>query len=80
MPDLGAMLLRRSLGSVDDTGTRCSACHRTPLPGERLHELEGGRRLCDLCFAALPEPDRTAIRSERVRVGERQLAIVSKIA
>jgi hypothetical protein len=79
MPDLGAMLLRRSLDSVDATGPSCSTCRRTPLPGERLHELEGGTRLCDLCFAALPEADRTAVKSERVRVGERPLA-VAKVA
>jgi hypothetical protein len=80
MPDLGSLLLRRSLGSTDATGTRCATCRRTPLPGERLHELHSGGPLCDLCFAALPEPDRTAVRSERVRVSERQLAVVSKVA
>jgi hypothetical protein len=80
MPDLGAMLLRRSLAAVDATEASCSTCRRTPLPGERLHELDGGARLCDLCFAALPEPERIAVRSERVRVGERQLSVVTKAA
>ena len=80
MPDLGAMLLRRSVGSFDAAGARCSSCRRTPLPGERLHELDGGRLLCDLCFAALPEPDRVAVRSERVRVGERHVAVAPKAA
>jgi hypothetical protein len=80
MPDLDAMLLRSSLGALEGTGTRCGRCERTPLPGERLHELDSGRLLCELCFLDLPEDARVAVRVERVRVGERQLAVVSKAA
>jgi CRISPR/Cas system-associated protein Cas10 (large subunit of type III CRISPR-Cas system) len=79
MPDLASMLLRRSLGSpsIDPT---CDACHRTPLPGERLHEMRSGRTLCDLCRAALPEDKRQAVRSERVHASARHLAVVPKAA
>jgi hypothetical protein len=80
MPDLDALLLRSSLGSLGPSGTSCDDCKRTPLAGERLHELGSGRVLCELCFLGLPEDDQVAVRSERVRVDERQLAVVSKAA
>lgn len=80
MPDLAGLLLRRSLGSLGSAGGRCATCHRTPLAGERLHELDTGRKLCDLCFAALPEPERVAVRSERVHASERHVAGSPKAA
>jgi hypothetical protein len=76
MPDLDAMLLRTRLGSLGPSGARCEDCRRTPLAGERLHELDSGRELCELCFGALPEHNRVAVRSQRVGVGERKLAVV----
>jgi hypothetical protein len=76
MPDLDALLLRTSLGSLGPSGTSCGDCGRTPLAGERLHELDSGRALCELCFGALPEHNRVAVRSERVPAGERKLAVV----
>jgi hypothetical protein len=80
MPDLSALLLRRSLSAVTDGGGSCSKCQRTPVAGERLHELDSGRVLCDLCFGELPEEDRRAVRSERVGASERRLAVVPKAA
>ena len=80
MPDLGSMLLRKSVGSLAGVGDRCSTCHRTPLAGERLHEMDDGRLLCDLCLGALPEEERRAVRSERVHASERHLAVVRKAA
>ena len=80
MPDLSAFLLRRSLGAAAHGVSACSSCRRTPLAGERLHELEAGPLLCELCFGALPESRRHAVRSERVRAGERRLAVVPKAA
>jgi hypothetical protein len=80
MPDLDAMLLRSSLGSLESSGASCNQCERTPLAGEQMHELDSGRLLCELCFGALPEHHRVAVRSERVRVGELRLAVVSKVA
>jgi hypothetical protein len=80
MPDLDAMLLHSSLGALESNGARCGRCERTPLAGERLHEVDSGRVLCELCFLDLPEDDRIAVRVERVRVSDRRLAVVSKIA
>jgi hypothetical protein len=80
MPDLAGMLLRRSLGAVSQPRERCTKCERTPLAGERLHEMDTGRLLCDLCLAALPEDDRRAVRSERVHAGEVRLAVVPRAA
>jgi hypothetical protein len=80
MPDLTAMLLRRSLGDRAKSHASCAQCRRTPLVGERMHELDAGRLLCDLCFAALPDDHRVAVRSERVRSGERRLAVARKAA
>lgn len=80
MPDLAAMMMRRSLGSVSSAGDRCAACRRTPLAGERMHELASGRLLCELCFAALPEDRRRAVRSERVHASERRLAVERRAA
>ena len=80
MPDLTAMLLRRSLGAVTPPRERCTKCERTPLAGERLHEMDTGRLLCDLCLVSLPEDDRRAVRSERVHAGEVRLAVVPRAA
>jgi hypothetical protein len=80
MPDLAALMMRRSIGALRPTRDNCAKCRRTPLAGECLHQLDSGRLLCDLCFAALPEGRRRAVRSERVHVGERGLAVVPKAA
>ena len=80
MPDLASMLVRKSLRSSVVIADQCSACKRTPLPGEGLHEMDTGRIVCDLCLAEIPEEDRRAVRSERVRAGERPLAVVPKAA
>ena len=74
------MLLKRSLGSLAGSETRCADCGRTPLAGESLHELDSGTLLCDLCFAELPEERRVAVSSRRVPAGERGLAVVPKAA
>jgi hypothetical protein len=79
MPDLAGMLMRSSISALappDD----CHGCRRTPLAGERLHELDSGQVLCELCFGALPEDSRRAVRSERVHASERRLAVVRKAA
>ena len=80
MPDLAGILLRRSVGSLASGQSRCSACHRTPLVGEQLHEMDTGRLLCDLCVSELPEDDRRAVRSERVHASERQLPVAPRAA
>ena len=80
MPDLSPLLIRISLGATGPVTQSCRECRRTPLAGERLHRLDSGSVLCDLCFAALPEERRTAVSSDRVRATERPLAIVPRAA
>ena len=76
MPDLAAMLVRSSIKTLPARDSTCGSCRRTPLAGERMHELDGGRTLCDLCFARLPEERRLAVRTERVHASERRLSVV----
>ena len=80
MPDLASILLRKSARSLDSGRARCAACHRTPLVGERLHEMDTGRTLCDLCVSALPDKERRAVRSERVHATDRHLAVEPRAA
>jgi hypothetical protein len=80
MPDLAAMLVRSSIGTLAQADASCGGCRRTPLAGERTHELHGGRVLCELCFAGLPEDQRLAVRTERVHASERRLAVVPRAA
>jgi hypothetical protein len=80
MPELATHLLKTSLDALRPQGTCCADCRRTPLPGEHLHELEGGRKLCELCFAMLPEDGRTAISIERVGASERRLVVARPAA
>jgi hypothetical protein len=80
MPDLAAMLVRSSIGTLHSNSASCGSCRRTPLAGERMHELAAGHTLCDLCFGELPEERRVAVRSVRVHAGERRLAVVPRAA
>jgi hypothetical protein len=80
MPDLAAMLVRSSIGTLAPADASCGGCHRTPLAGERVHELEGGTTLCDLCFAELPSDRRLAVRTERVHTSARRLSVVPRAA
>jgi hypothetical protein len=80
MPDLASMLVRSSIGTLASRAASCGQCRRTPLAGERVHELDGGCTLCDLCFAGLPEERRLAVRTERVHASERRLAVVPRAA
>jgi hypothetical protein len=80
MPDLASILVRSSIGSLASSGSDCASCERRPLAGERLHELDSGSLLCDLCFGALPKERRLAVRSERVGASERRLAVGPRAA
>jgi hypothetical protein len=80
MPDLAGMILRRSIGALRPSRDGCGECRRIPLAGERLHELDSGSLLCELCFGDLPDERRRAVRTERVHAGERPLAVVPKAA
>ncbi len=80
MPDLAGMLLRRSVGSLDSGRASCSRCRRTPLVGERLHEMDTGRMMCDLCLSELPEGKRMSVRTERVHAADRHLTVAPRAA
>ena len=80
MPELASIIVRSSIGALPPSTIACGDCHRTPLAGERTHELDGGLTLCDLYFAGLPEERRVAVRTERVHVGERRLAVGPRAA
>jgi hypothetical protein len=80
MPDLAGMLLRRSVGSLKSGRPNCSRCRRTPLVGERLHEMESGRMMCDLCVTELPEGKRVSVRTERVHASDRHLSVAPRAA
>jgi hypothetical protein len=80
MPDLASMLVRSSIGTLASQAACCGQCRRTPLAGERVHEVDDGVTLCDLCFARLPEDRRLAVRTERVHASERRLAVVPRAA
>ncbi|HEX2160419.1 MAG TPA: hypothetical protein VHF88_01185 [Thermoleophilaceae bacterium] len=79
MPDIGGMLLRRSVGALS-SGPHCSSCRRTPLVGERLHETDAGRQLCDLCLLDAPASDRKVISVRRIHASERQLPVGPRVA
>jgi hypothetical protein len=80
MPDLSAILLRKSMGALKSGRPHCSSCRRTPLVGERLHETDRGRQLCELCVLNLPVDARSVVRVERVHASERHLAVGPHIA
>jgi hypothetical protein len=80
MPDLSSLLLRKSVGVLASNRERCGKCDRTPLPGERMHEMDTGRVLCELCLLALPEEKRHAVRSQRVHASERHLTVAPRAA
>jgi hypothetical protein len=45
-----------------------------------MHVFESETMLCALCLAGLPEAERSPLRSERVHVADRRLAVVPKAA
>lgn len=78
--ELASIILRRSLGALGTNRSSCSSCRRTPVAGELMHVFESDRVLCSLCLAHLPEEERAPLRSERVHVSERRIAVVPKAA
>lgn len=73
-------MLRRSARSLDSGRARCAGCRRTPLVGERLHEMQTGRTLCELCVTSLPEADRKAVRTELVHASDTHLSVAPRAA
>ena len=78
--DLSTLLRLKAARSHPGQDHRCSSCQRVPLAGELLHELSSHRRVCQLCLAQLPESKRETIRSERMLVSDRPLAIAPRAA
>jgi hypothetical protein len=76
--DLHETLLRNSVAAVGADRDDCSGCHRVPLSGELMHDLEDGRHLCSLCLKTVPESQREALRSERVHVLPRRLSVIPR--
>ena len=74
--EIASILLRTRLGALVPEGPRCSHCNRTPLVGERIHELGSGEHVCSLCVAGVSEREGEPVGSELVRSGERRLAVV----
>ena len=78
--DLHETLLRNSVAAVEAGRDGCSKCHRIPLSGELMHDLEDGRHLCSLCLKGLPASQREPLHTERVHVLPRRLAVVRRTA
>jgi hypothetical protein len=58
----------------------CSACHRTPVPGEFVHRLASERMVCSLCLAHVPRAQRSGATAERVHASERHLSVAPRAA
>lgn len=69
------MLIRKGIGQLSAARISCSACNRTPLPGEQLHRFETGRTLCDLCLPQRPAHKPGPVSSEQVLVTERSIRV-----
>jgi hypothetical protein len=69
--DLANALLRKGVGELTAHRASCAACHRSPLPGEQVHEMESGRSLCSLCLGG-----RTPVSSCMVHAAEKRLVVV----
>ena len=78
--ELASIILRHSVRALGHDRSSCSRCRRTPVAGEVVHVFETGKALCSLCLARLPEPERAPLRSERVHVADRPLAVIPKAA
>jgi hypothetical protein len=74
--EIASILLTTRLGALAPEGPRCSHCRRSPLVGERIHELGSGKRVCSLCVAPVSGIEGEPVSSELVRTGERRLAVV----
>ena len=69
-PELHRHLLRKGVGAMARDRSSCSGCHRSPLPGELMHELESGQAVCSLCLQG-----RATVASRQVGTGAKRLAV-----
>ncbi|MEA2183535.1 MAG: hypothetical protein QOF69_2720 [Solirubrobacteraceae bacterium] len=47
--DLERLLLRKSVGALEDGRQSCADCGRTPLIGETLYRYADATTVCELC-------------------------------
>ena len=78
--ELARRILRKSIGSMRSQCAHCSACRRTPVPGEFVHRLGSDRLVCSLCLAKVPASQREDAHAERVHASERHLAVAPRAA
>jgi hypothetical protein len=78
--ELARRILRKSIGSMRRQCVHCSACRRTPVPGEFVHRLPDDRSVCSLCLAKVPPGERDGAEAERVHASERHLAVAPRAA
>jgi hypothetical protein len=78
--DLARRILHKSIGSIRRQCVQCSACRRTPVPGEFVHRLPSERVVCSLCLANVPEQLRDGATAERVHASERHLPVAPRAA
>lgn len=69
-PELANALLHKGIGVMTAHRSSCAACHRSPLPGELVHEVESGRAVCSLCLG-----ERTPVASHMVHAAEKRLVV-----
>ena len=80
MSELARRILRKSIGSMRSQCLHCSACRRTPVPGEFVHRLTSERVVCSLCLADVPASQRQDAEAERVHASERHLSVAPRAA
>jgi hypothetical protein len=78
--EIASILTWKSLGASTSDPPQCSRCRRSPLVGEWLYTLRSGRRVCSLCVAGMVAREGEPLSAERVRSGERRLAVVQRAA
>jgi hypothetical protein len=78
--EIASILLRNSLDALHTDQPACSRCHRMPLTGELMHELESGDEVCSLCLSKSGGRDGEPVRSQRVRATDKPLAVVPRAA
>jgi hypothetical protein len=78
--DIAQILVRRSVRALSGGHKECDKCHRTLLPGELMHVLKGGRRMCSLCLQRMPAKQRDPVRTERIHASDHHLPVAPRPA
>jgi hypothetical protein len=78
--ELARRILRKSIGSMRRACVQCSACRRTPVPGEFVHRLASERVVCSLCLSEVPASQREGAVPERVHASPQHLSVAPRAA